>query len=366
MSDQITRPVSRYMKAVVTTGWGGLEKLSYRDVVVPSPSAGEVLLQVLAAAVNNTDINTRIGWYSSEVKTGTSDASSAHADAGSHGGGWNAVTAFPLIQGTDCCGRVVALGAGAPRHLIGKRVLVRSCMRKVGFGSLETVWLGSDFDGAFAQYVKVPATEVFPVDCRWSDAELGSIPCAYGTAENMLHRTGLKRGEHVLVMGASGGVGSATVQLSKRRGAHVTAVVSGGKGDIVRAIGADRVIERGADLAAVLGTDAIDLAVDNVAGETFGAVLSVLRRGGRYATSGAIGGPLVGLDMRHLYLRDVTLFGSTAWDEPIFPALVSYIEAGEISPLVARTYPLDEIVRAQTDFMAKAHVGKLVLVPPTA
>ena len=84
--------------------------------------------------------------------------------------------------------------------------------------------MASDFDGAFAQYVKVPASEVFPVDCAWTDVELGSIPCAYGTAESMVHRANVQAGDHVLVPGASGGVGSAVVQLSKRRGATVTAI----------------------------------------------------------------------------------------------------------------------------------------------
>ena len=93
-----------------------------------------------------------------------------------------------------------------------------------GFDSMQNIWMGSDFDGAFAQFVKIDAGEVFPVESDWSDAELGTIPCAYGTAENMLHRAKVSEGEHVLVAGASGGVGSAAVQLAKRRKAFVTAI----------------------------------------------------------------------------------------------------------------------------------------------
>ena len=92
-------------------------------------------------------------------------------------------------------------------------------MRRHGFSSPENIWMGSDFDGAFAQFVKVPASEAFLVNCDWNDAELATIPCAYGTAENMIHRADVHKGMRVLVAGASGGVGSAAVQLAKRRGA---------------------------------------------------------------------------------------------------------------------------------------------------
>jgi NADPH:quinone reductase-like Zn-dependent oxidoreductase len=102
----------------------------------------------------------------------------------------------------------------------------------------------------------------------------------------------------------------------------------------------------------------VDVVVDNVAGPAFGGMLKVLRRGGRYVSSGAIAGPLVTLDMRDLYLKDLTMIGCTAWEEPVFPNLVSYIENGEIRPLLAKTFPLERIVDAQRAFTAKKHVGK--------
>ncbi|MEC8275096.1 MAG: alcohol dehydrogenase, partial [Pseudomonadota bacterium] len=219
------------MKAVVTTGNGGFDKLSYRDVPGPRPGAGGALLRVRAAGVNNTEINTRLGWYSADVSTATASVSDSAAKADPRNepggdkedGGWAGKTPFPLIQGTDCCGEVVELGQGADPSLLGRRALIRANMRREGFDSLECDWMASDFDGAFAQFVKVPASEVFPVDCDWSDAELATIPCAYATAETMLHRGGVAAGEHVLVIGASGGVGSAAVQLALARGAAVTA-----------------------------------------------------------------------------------------------------------------------------------------------
>ena len=354
------------MKAVVTTGNGGYDKLEYRDVPIPVLGPGEVLLQVLAAGVNNTEINTRLGWYSSSVNNSTQATAEIEEKQATAkvDGGWNEATPFPFIQGTDCCGRVVAVAPGEDERLVGLRALVRPCMRVTDFTSMENVWMASDFDGAFAQFVKVPAGEVFPVRSDWSDAELGTIPCAYGTSENMIHRAGVKKGDHVLVAGASGGVGSAAVQLAMRWGAVVIAIAGKTKMDRVRSLGVDRMIARGDDIVACLGEKSVDIVVDNVGGPGFAQMLKVLKRGGKYVSSGAIGGPLVSLDMRDFYLKDLTLIGCTAWDEPVFPNLISYIERNEIKPLLDRTFPLERIVDAQREFMEKKHFGKFVLIPP--
>ena len=353
------------MKAVVTTGNGGYEKLVYCDVPMPIVGAGEVLLQVLAAGVNNTEINTRLGWYSSSVLTGTNNVSEDTQQSATQklDGGWNVATPFPFIQGTDCCGRVVDVAPDVDSKLIGARVLVRPCMRPDGFGSMRNIWMGSDFDGAFAQFVKVPASEIFVVNSEWSDFELASLPCSYGSAENMLHRAKVGVNDHVLVAGASGGVGSAVLQLAKLRGAKVTAIVGKSKAKQVREIGADVVIERGADIVKFLGEESVDVVVDNVGGSSFEAMLKVLRRGGRYVSSGAIGGPIVNLDLRDFYLKDLNLIGCTAWDEPVFANLVSYVEKNRIKPLVAKTFALQEIAKAQQEFLEKNHVGKFVLIP---
>ena len=359
------RPGEETMKAVVTTGNGGYDRLDYRDVPLPRPGRGEVLLRVLAAGVNNTEINTRLGWYSASVETGTEQFSASdRADGQLADGGWNAATPFPFIQGTDCCGEVVAHGEAVDSPALGTRVLVRACMRLQGYDSLENIWMASDFDGAFAQYVKVPASEVFAVDCDWSDVELATIPCAYGTAENMVHRAAIAAGDHVLVPGASGGVGSAVVQLAKRRGATVSAIAGESKLDAVKALGVDRVVARGANLLDALGDSSVDVVIDNVAGDAFASLLKLLRRGGRYASSGAIAGPMVNLDMRDFYLKDLNLIGCTSWDEPVFPNLVGYIERGEIRPLVAKTFDLADIALAQQEFLTKRHIGNFVLVPP--
>jgi NADPH:quinone reductase-like Zn-dependent oxidoreductase len=233
----------------------------------------------------------------------------------------------------------------------------------VDYRPYECWTFGSECDGAFAQYAKAPARETHAVDCDWSDAELASISCAYSTAENMLHRADVAA-ERVLVTGASGGVGSAAVQLAKRRGAHVTALAGASKLEEVRALGADDVVDRNADLVASIGGNSIDVVVDLVAGEGWPSLLEVLKRGGRYVTAGAIAGPLVELDVRTLYLKDLTLIGCTFQDDVVVNNLVGYIERNEIRPLVAATFPLHEIERAQQRFLGKNFTGKLVLIPP--
>jgi NADPH:quinone reductase-like Zn-dependent oxidoreductase len=358
------------MTAVVLTGHGGLEKLEYRtDISVPQPGDHEVLIEVAAAGINNTDINTRIGWYSKSVTAGTETGGAAgFAGLGeviSADGSWaGAALTFPRIQGADVCGRIVATGSAVPKSRVGERVLVCSMLRSyVDHRPFECWTFGSECDGGFAQYTVAPAQETYAVQCDWSDVDLAAVPCAYSTAENMLHRAGVGA-DRVLVTGSSGGVGLATVQLAKRRGATVTAVCSADKADAVQAQGADRVIERGTDLTDSLGAGATDVVLDLVGGPQWPQLLDVLRRGGRYAVAGAIAGPITELDLRTLYLKDLTLYGCTFQDEAVFENLIGYIERNEFRPVVAATYPLADIVRAQEDFLNKGHVGKLVLIPP--
>lgn len=359
--------IPKTMKAVLLTGHGGTDKLDFRsDVPVPQPGPGEVLIHVRAAGINNTDINTRIGWYSKSVDEATNTGGAGGFDeVDDADASWSGKPLeFPRIQGADCCGHIVAVGEKVDPSRIGERVLVRNMLRShVDYRPYECWTLGSECDGAFAQFTVAPARETYRVSSDWSDVELASIPCAYSTAENMLHRAGVGA-ETVLITGASGGVGSAAVQLAKRRGATVIAQSSPAKAEDVRALGADRVIDRDADLVATLGEGVIDVVADLVGGRQWPSLLDVLRRGGRYATAGAIAGPIAEIDLRTLYLKDLTLFGCTFQEDEVFSNLIAYIEAGEIRPVVAKTWPLREIARAQEEFLAKSHMGKLVLTIP--
>ena len=359
--------IPKKMTAVLLTGHGGLDQLVLsNDVDTPSPDADEVLIKVAAAGVNNTDINTRIAWYSKSV-TGETNAggASGFTQADDNDASWSGEELqFPRIQGADCCGHIVAVGKDVEPSRIGERVLVRSLLRSyVDFRPFECSVFGSECDGAFAQYTKAPAKETYSINCDWSDTDLASIPCAYSTAEGMLQRANVGA-ETILITGASGGVGSAAVQLAKRRGATVIAVASRNKQKAVLDLGADEVVDRSSDLVDVIGKSSVDVVVDLVAGPGWPSYLDVLVRGGRYVTAGAIAGPIVELDVRTLYLKDLSFFGCTFQDDVVFENLIAYIERGELKPVVAKTYPLSQIHQAQEDFLSKKHVGKLVMIPP--
>lgn len=342
------------MSGVVLTGHGGPECLAWRDdLPMPVPEAGEVLIRVAAAGVNNTDINTRVGWYSK----GDGEAQDAS---------WTGTALqLPRVQGIDVCGRIVAVGDGVDAARIGARVLIEPCLTEVAGQILDQPWfLGSECDGGFAQYTKVASRHAYTVQSPLSDAELASFPCSYSTAENMLTRAAVSLGDTVLVTGASGGVGSASVQLARARGADVIAVTSADKADSLLALGAQSTVDRTADYVAELGHNAVDVVIDLVAGPKFHTLLDVLRPGGRYAVAGAVGGPVVDLDVRTLYLKDLSFFGCTVLLPEVFGNLVRRIEDGQIKPLVAATYPLDQIGTAQEAFGQKAYTGKIVLLVP--
>ncbi|NRA99742.1 MAG: zinc-binding dehydrogenase [Rhodobacteraceae bacterium] len=345
----MTLPETMY--GIQLVGHGGPQMLVANDAITtPRPGPGDVIIAVGAAGVNNTDINTRIGWYSK----GDNDAEDA---------AWTGeALKLPLIQGADVAGRIVAVGDGVPESRIGERVLIEPSLREANGAPLPKLWyFGSECDGGFAQYTRVASLHAHAIDTDLTDAELASFPCSYSTAENMLTRSRVSAKDTVLVTGASGGVGSAAVQLARARGARVIAVTSPSKAEGLIALGAETTVPRDADLIEALGPNSIDVVIDLVAGPPWPQLLDVMRPGGRYAVSGAIGGPIVELDVRTLYLKDLSFFGCTVLEPEVFPNLVGLIANGAIRPLVAATYPLADIAKAQAAFQEKAHTGKIVL-----
>jgi NADPH:quinone reductase-like Zn-dependent oxidoreductase len=355
------------MEAVLLKGHGGFEQLEFRDdVPVPKPEEDAVLVQIGAAGVNNTDINTRTGWYSRAVSEGPTAAGAAGGfdGASAEDSGWTGERhQFPRIQGADGCGRIVAVGGRVAADRIGERVLIEPIIRLNRGGSIQVIYFGSECNGAFAEYACVPSVNAHAISSGLSDAELASFPCAYAAAEHMLERSRVVHGDIVLVTGASGGVGSAAVQLAARRGARVIGMASLAKAEAIKSLGATLVIARDADLVESLGHDSVDVVIDVVGGKQFGRLLEVLRRRGRYAAAGAISGPVVDLDLRTLYLKDLRLDGCTVFEPAVFRNLVGYIERGEIRPVVASVYALRSIVAAQQEFSAKGYTGKIVLEP---
>ena len=351
------------MQACLLTGHGGPEKLEIRDdVPVPRAAAGEVLIEISACGMNNTDIWVREGAY------GTNEDPDAVSTWRSRYGGEDSLT-FPRIQGTDAVGRIVAVGDGVDPARIGERVMVDFSIYNREDDSLAEIdYIGHGRDGGYAEYEVVPSDHAHRVDHPISDTELATFCCAYLTAEHMLERAAVEAGERVLVTGASGGVGSAVVQLCRARGAVPYAVVGPGKEEPLRAIGAEATVTRGvgefgAAVHDATGGAPIDVVADLVGGPMFSRLLNVLRPEGRYATAGAIGGSVVELDLRTLYLRQLQVHGSSQGTRADFRRVVEYIEQERIRPLLAGAYRLSDFHRAQRDFMAKGFVGNLVIVP---
>ena len=313
-----------------------------------------MLVNVGACGINNTDIWVREGAYGSG---GDPDAVASFGDP----------ITFPIIQGADIAGTIAAAGSRVSSDRIGERVMVDFGIYADDSDDVPSYdYIGSARPGGFAEYVAVPSVNAHAVETELSDAELATFCCAYVTGEHMLSRAGVREGERVLVTGASGGVGSGLIQLCRARGAIPYALVSAGKADAVAEIGAEAAIPRDRGnikplVSAATGGAPIDVVADTVAGGLLPDLLEVMRDFGRYVVCGAMGGAEVGIDMRRIYLRHLDIFGASQGTRQDFARVRDYVLAGAIKPLLARTYPLAELGRAQEDFKKKEFVGKLVI-----
>ncbi|MGA5566363.1 zinc-binding dehydrogenase [Streptomyces platensis] len=347
--------VPEWMRAVRLTAHGGPEVLELTEVAVPAPQAGEVLVQVGAVALNNTDVWTREGAYG---RPGDPKALS----------GWRGPIDFPRIQGADVAGRIVAVGAGVDAKAVGRRVVVDPAIYDSDGPDANPVGLmGSERDGGYAEYVTASAERVHDMtESPLTDDQLAALPTAYGTALGMIERGRLRQGETALVSGASGGVGLALVQIARARGARVLAISSGTKIDSVREAGAHEVVDRARDIAEQLRAAApkgIDVALDVVAGELVAEGLPLLREGGRWVVAGALGGYDVTFDVRRLYLHNAQMIGSSMHTPAHFALLMDLARRAEVQPVVAATFPLDQAARAQEELARRGHVGKIVMHP---
>ncbi|WP_255449705.1 alcohol dehydrogenase family protein [Shimia ponticola] len=363
--------IPKTMRAVVLKRHGGLDALEF-ETAWPVPEIGpdEVLIKVAACGMNNTDVNTRAGWYSKSVTEATTGGAYETLDGTADNTWGGAGIQFPRIQGADVCGTVVAAGAKADQALIGKRVITDNWLRDWDdpMNMHKTGYFGSEADGGYSEYTKTNWRNVAAVESELSDAELATFSCSYSTAEGMLDRASVGAEDTVLVTGASGGVGGALIQLAKRRGAKVVALASPAKHGDVAKCGPDAILPRAPDnlpaaLHEAIGQDKVSVVADIVAGDYFPTVIDALDRGGRYVTSGAIAGPIVSLDVRTLYLMDLSFFGSTVNPPHIFPNLVGYIERGEVKPMLAATYALEDFHAGQQAFIDKKHTGNIVVTP---
>jgi len=274
---------------------------------------------------------------------------------------------FPRIQGADATGRIAAVGDSVDPGRIGERVLIDPWVyqSRDWFNVANAWYYGSECDGGFADYAIAPADQWVAIDCDLSDAELATFPCAITTAENLIRRTGLQPGETVVIAGASGGVGSAAVQLARLRGAKVVGIAAAAKADLMRELGCEAVVDRHAEnLEAAIREacgGAPDVALDVVGGDTFIALIDALKYGGRYSSSGVIGQPMVQFDVRRIAYKDLQMTGATLVPPGTMPRLCRMIERGQIKPLLAQTFPLKDLAMAQEAFAAKKHVGNIVV-----
>ena len=353
------KSTSGLMNAVILTGFGGPEKLVYTQVPKPIPQKGEVLIKVGACSVNNTDINTRTGWYAAEdnfqeilrdIKKNEASQSSCWTQYG---------TEFPRIQGADIVGKVVAIGENVDSKILDQRVIVDSWIRDKSLDDYQ--YVGSELDGGFAEYAVIPVHNVYSINSPLSDVELATFPCSYSTAENMLTKGRIGSEDTVVITGASGGVGSALIQLSKIRGAKIIAIVGANKEQFAEDLGADYVYGRDDSLEYNLAKHKITVALDVVGGNYFNLMIKVLEPRGRYVSCGAIGNPMVSIDLRDLIYRDLEMIGATRLESDVFQRLVRYLEEGLLKPLVAKVFPLSEIKEAQQFFQSKRFFGKVVI-----
>ncbi len=232
------KSVPSTMAAVVLTGHGGLDKLVYhQDFPVPDLASGEVLIEVTACGLNNTDVWVRQGAYGTDENP---DAVASWRRSASE-----ETLTFPRVQGTDSVGKIVRVGSDVSAERLGERVMVDfSIYNDDGDSLAEIDYIGHGRDGGFAEYLAVPDENAHVADNDLTDAELATFCCAYLTGEHMLDRAQVRAGERVFITGASGGVGSGLIQLCRARGAIPYALTSKAKLEAVKAIGAEAVIDR--------------------------------------------------------------------------------------------------------------------------
>lgn len=334
------------MRAVRLHEFGGPEVLRLEELARPAPGAGEVLVRLRAAALNHLDVWVRLG--SLPVK-------------------------LPLVPGSEGAGVVEAAGAGVRGWEPGARVAVGPWIYSGGAGgerpNLSLATLGVARDGCYAEYVAVPAGVLLPIAAELGFEEAASLPLAFTTAYHMLFtRARLEAGEDVLVIGASGGVGVAAVQLAHGAGARVIAVTRDpAKGERLRELGADEVVspegDFGGEVRRLTGGRGADLVVEQVGRTTWAGSAASVRRGGRIVTCGATSGAEATVNLQDLYRREIALLGSYAGTPEEMRRVFKLAEEGRLRPVIDRVHPLEEAGAAHARMEQSAHLGKILLRP---
>jgi NADPH:quinone reductase-like Zn-dependent oxidoreductase len=351
------------MKAVLFHRHGGPEVLEYAEFPAPEPKPGEALVRVRAAALNRVDVFVRKGWAGLKLE-------------------------LPHIPGADGAGEVAALnfppfeaassgdekGSGVR---VGDRVVINAnlgcencefCL--AGKDNLCVNWhlLGETVRGTYAEYIALPTRQLYRLPDDFDFHRAAASALVYQTAwHSLIGRGKLQRGEIVLIVGAGGGVNTASVQIAKWMGAQVVVVGSDAmKLEKAEALGADILIDRSKEedwpkaVYRALNKRGVDVVVDNV-GTTFMQSLRTLRKGGRLLTVGNSGGPRFEIDNRYVFAKHLSIIGSTMSTREEFAQVMDLIVSGKLQPVMDSTFPLKEAASAQARLERNENFGKITL-----
>ena len=340
------------MKAILFHKHGGPEVLEYADFPTPEPKAGEALIHLRAAALNRMDVMVRNGWQGLKLE-------------------------LPYINGADGAGEVVAFGENATGFKVGDHVAINAnlgcgtcefCLR--GQDNLCANWhlLGETIRGTYAEYICLPVRQLYKLPDDFDFHASAAAALVYQTAwHSMVTRGGVMAGETVAIIGAGGGVNSASIQVAKFLGARVVVVGSSSeKLKQAESLGADILIDRSKEMdwskAIYLATEkrGVDVVVDNV-GTTFPLSLRALRKGGRLLTVGNSGAPRFEIDNRYIFAKHLSILGSTMSTRADFAEVMDLIVAGKLKPVMDKIFPLKEAAAAQERLWRGENFGKITL-----
>ena len=337
---------NKTMKALLLRKHGGLEELQVvSDHPVPAAVAGHVVIRVGASSFNYHDVFTVRGMPGIKVP-------------------------LPVVVGLDMAGEITAVGAGVTGWAIGDRVLVNPLNKKKGL-------MGEMLDGGMAEYCLVAADQLVAMPAGVSFEEAAALPVAYGTAHRMLitHNT-VKKGDRVLILGASGGVGTGCIILARHLGAEVIACTSSPeKMQKLKALGSDEVLN-------VKDTDfskwavekygkpqrrsyegGVDVVVNFTGGDTWHPSLRCLKRGGKLLVCGATAGYDPKEDLRYVWSFELNIIGSNSFYDDDLQALMKLIAEGKMRPVIDKVLPLEEAREGLRLIQDREVIGKVVVAP---
>ncbi len=342
------------MKAIVFHEYGGVEKLSYEEVQKPTLGKEEVLIKVKACALNHLDIWARTGL---EPK----------------------IVSLPHISGSDIAGEVAELGESSSEVSIGQKVMVSPgisdwtcefCLSGRDNMCGDYKIIGYQVNGGYAEYVNVPRKNLIPLPEKISFDESAAFPLTYLTAWHMLvTKAQIRSGQNILVLAAGSGVGAAAIQISKILGARViTTVGSEWKVKKAKEIGADEVINRKeqdilTEVKRLTDGRGVDVVTEHVGTSTWNSSIRSLAFGGKLVICGATSGYLAETDLRYVYRRHLTIYGTYMGSKSDLLAVLRFLREGKLRPIVDSKFPLEKAAEAQRRMEESQHFGKILLNP---